>query len=333
MTTSVARRFVPTVTALLIGGGAVGLGAGVAHAGDSSTTTTTTTTTAVTDSTDVPTTTAASDSTDTTATTLPAAPTALGANPAAGVCAQEHHEWTGPVLLASFSPEYDTGIVITAPPDGGSLRVIEATYVANNAYVEQLPEHTRANDGQQNESFALFVGDTQVGGLTPDLPDIVDEGAVNDWNSGDQVGSFGAASVSGGRVLLKHSFLFGFAETANSIDVQLLSIDVERCGPPIATTTTVPPEICTCPPTTEATTTTVEVAPVTEPPVDTTSPQAIENTVPTTTPFPTTTAPTTTTEPILVATGATSGWIVGAGSASLLSGLTLLRFRRRGRPA
>ncbi len=261
------------------------------------------------------------DTTTTAATATTAAPpesTLLGA----GVCAEEHLEWAGSVLLASFSPEFDTGLVVPVAEPGGTVEILGATWVARNVYPEQLPEHTRGRDNQEHESFALFVGGTQVGSLTPDLPDTVDEGAVSEWASGDQLGSFGAATVTGGPVVLKHSYLFGFEESANSLEPQLISIDLRRCGPPVPTTT------CTCPPTTEAPTTTVEViAPSTEPIATTES--IVETT--STTVIPTTTRPAvSTTQPILVATGRTSGWIVGAGGASLLSGLTLLRLRRRG---
>jgi hypothetical protein len=237
-----------------------------------------------------------------------------------GGCTTEHYEWVGPILLASFSPEYDTGIEIPAA-DGVTVRVVEATYIASNTYPED-PTHTRANDDQPRESFALFVGETQVGELTPDLPDTIEEGAPTEWFSGDQSGSFGPAVVSGGKVLFKHSSLFGFTETPNSLEPRLLTIDVERCAPPPETT--LPVEETT---TTVAATTVVVEPPTTAPPPTTV---AAETTVaPTTQPSVATTAPATTAPPILVATGRTSGWIVGAGAASLLSGLTLLKVRRR----
>ncbi|MEZ5255458.1 MAG: LPXTG cell wall anchor domain-containing protein [Ilumatobacteraceae bacterium] len=270
------------------------------------------------------------------------------------LCSTEHYEFSNPIEMGSFAPVIDTGIVIAPPADGETLS-IQVAYTAYNNYALDS-EWTRAQSDQQHESFTVTVGGTQLGPLTPDLPDSVDEGAPDDYHSGTQTGTFAANDILGGPVVLVHSSQFGFTESPNSLEVPTVIVDVVRCLVPPQTTTTVAQTTTTVAETTttvaETTTTVAETTTTvaqttttalppgtdyptttTQPPVTTAPPTTVVVNPPTTagptTVPPTTVPPTTTTVPTLPATGQGDAWLAGVGGGSVLLGLAMLRLRSK----
>ena len=260
------------------------------------------------------------------------------ADAAGSDCRSEHLAYHDGGTLATFNPTIDTGIVIPAPASGELVSVV-VDWAAGNAYPERDAANTRTAADQLHESFTVTVGGVALGPLTADLPDSVEEGAVDEWSSGVMAGRFSASDLPGGAVVIVHSSVFGFTESPNSLQVASLSIDVERCN------TAQPADTCPCSPTTtavppttapgETTSTAVPTPPTstlpggsttTTPSVPTTAPTQTTSTLPSVT-TSTTPGATTSTVPHLADTGRTSGWFVGGGGASLLAGLGLLRIR------
>jgi hypothetical protein len=117
------------------------------------------------------------------------------------VCASEQYEWGGERLLVPWEPTFETGDVIPGAAAGEQLVLTGISYTAFDRYPDEA-EPSRAGADQQHESFGIAIGGVEVGGLSADLPDSVDEGAESDWFSGMRSGSLGGAGTvsSGGSV-------------------------------------------------------------------------------------------------------------------------------------
>jgi len=226
-----------------------------------------------------------------------------GAAGAEAVCRSDSFSWSGDQLFVPWASTLSTGVVIPAAGAGETLRVTSASYSTYDRYGEgQVPN--RAEVGQMHEQVGIVIGGTPVGSLSADIPNGISEGAPSDFFSGIVNGSFGGAgtAISGGELVVRHSSLYGFTESPNSVRVSQIDVTVERCSTP---PTTEPP---------------VTEPPVTEPPI--TQPPATQ---PTTTPAPTTTqvgsgGPTTTPAPTTVPAPTTTQ--VGSGGPTTTPGPT-----------
>jgi LPXTG-motif cell wall-anchored protein len=194
-----------------------------------------------------------------------------GAASAAVQCSNETYGQSGVFLyMANGSPAYATGLSVPAPAAGETLTVVSSAWTSYD-YLPFDSSPSRADQNQQNERFGLAVGGVSIGGLSADLPDTVVQGAIDDWSSGINSGSFGgaAADVAGGAVTLRHASLSGFTESDNSFIVKSFSLTLERCLTTVDSTTTTAAETTTT--TTAATTTTAVGATTTTAAATTTS--------------------------------------------------------------
>lgn len=231
----------------------------------------------------------------------------VGAAAQGEVCATATYAWNGNKKFLPWDAVANTGVVIPGPAAGETLRVLTATY---NTY-DQYPDGaspSRAEAGQTHESVGLEIGGVQVGGLSADVPNGVAEGAPTDWFSGVISGSFGGGGtvIPGGELVVKHSSLYGFTESPNSVFISNVTVTVERCTTPTVPSTAAP---TTAAPTTAAPTT---AAPTTAAPTTTvvsSGGPTTTVTTPTSTPAVGTT-PTTTT---VVSAGGPTTTIVSAG--------------------
>ena len=181
-------------------------------------------------------------------------------------CTSETYEWSGDQLLVPWNPTFQAG-EIPGPAVGESLVVSGVQYASWDEYDEgTIP--SRADADQPNESFGITIGGIDVGGLSADLPDTLEEGAPTIWYSGIQTGSLGGSGtvIDGGIIEVRHVSLYGFgSEPANSVHAAGLTVDVDRCVEPLQETTTTVAE----PTTTAGPTTTVESATPTAAPTTT----------------------------------------------------------------
>ena len=233
---------------------------------------------------------------------------AVSADPSE-VCSTETYEFRTSQRFVPWAATLNSGIIVPAPAPSTTLRVVSATYTTYDRYPDgQIPN--RATADQQHESVGISIGGTLIGGLSADVPDSVGEGAPTNWYSGLVTGSFGGSGtvLTGGELVIRHASLYGFNESPNSIQVDLIRVVLERCAAPppttSTTTTTVPPTTSTTsttvPPTTSTTSTTVP------PTTSTTSTTVPPTTSTTSTTVPPTTSTTTTTVPPTSSTTSTT---------------------------
>ena len=126
---------------------------------------------------------------------------------AADGCTSTTYTWSGDQLLVwGGGAVFATGVTIPTPSAGETLVVSNATYRVYDRYADGASP-TRVESAQTHEQMSLSVGGVQIGGLTPDLPNGVAEGAPTDWYSGVHAGSFGGGqAITGGELVLRSRF-------------------------------------------------------------------------------------------------------------------------------
>lgn len=256
-----------------------------------------------------------------------------GAAAANGVCSSESYAQSGIFAWMTSGSVHDTGLVVTAPGAGETLTVTSSSWTT---YENIDPESTpsRADQSENNEQVGLAVGGTSIGGLSTDLPDTVDEGALDDWSSGIVSGSFGGAgsAIAGGSITLHHASLNDLGEGPNTFIIKSFSLELQRCAAEITTSTAAPTTtvstVSAAPTTTMPTAPTASVLPATI-----TAPAAAPTTLAPAVLAPAVLAPTTTAvasaPAALPATGGEMTIPLVLASLAGLTGTALLVVRRR----
>lgn len=178
---------------------------------------------------------------------------------AAPVCRVSTISWSAPttVLLYRGGPvTYDTGLSVPAAGVGETVSVTASAYSSYDRYPANASP-SRADADQQHEQWGLRIGGTNFGLLSADVPDSIDEGAVDDWYATTS-GTLGLGAVATGRIVIVHSSLYGFTESYNSVRPGSFTLTVSYCSDAPATTTTTS-TTSTAPTTTAAATTTAVV--------------------------------------------------------------------------
>jgi LPXTG-motif cell wall-anchored protein len=269
---------------------------------------------------------------------LAAAPLAGTASAAEAGCTSTTYSWSGDQLMVySSSVEFHTGVVVPSASAGETLVVADATYHVYDKYPDDSSPN-RVDSAQTHEQMSLTVGGVQIGGLTPDLPNGVAEGAPTDWYSGERLGSFGSGqAITGGELVLHHSSQFGFTESPNSLHAAEVSVTIEACVtvastvPVTVASTVAPTSAPTTVVSTEAPAVAVAPTPVTSPAVTSTVPASTSTTVAAVAGPAPSAAPTSTINPLLPATGAGTVVPLIVGGVAVCTGASLMLVRRRPR--
>lgn len=259
---------------------------------------------------------------------------------ATDLCSTQEYRWNGEALLVPGHQVENTGVIVPGPAAGETVTVTSLRFTAYDRYPAGS-DPTRAETDQMHEQFRVAIGDVESS-FTPDLPDSIDEGAVDDWYSGVQSGTLSIGAIAGGEISLRHYSLYLVDDSPNSVRPTSVTVVVERCTQPEETTTTstAPPE----PPAPTNPPTSVDsggpVPPVASVPDPTPTPTPTQVTTTTAAaslgPVPPASQPTSTTTarvasqaPALPATGSSSGLLLTIGAGLIVAGGVLVVRSRR----
>jgi hypothetical protein len=157
-------------------------------------------------------------------------------------CSAETYSWnnTSITTMGTWNPTFTTGVTIPGPVGSERLSVVGTSWTAYDRLMEEDPAVTRENPEENGERFTIRIGGSQLGGASADLPDTAAEGAPSPWFSGVISGSFGGVGtgISGGAITLHHA---GSGTGFDAFNPKSITIDVVRCRPAVAATTTVAP--------------------------------------------------------------------------------------------